>query len=62
MIFAGQVIEGGWLSLTVTVKEQVRTGVPLVVQVTVVVPTEKNEPEGGEQLTVPQAPSVVGVA
>jgi hypothetical protein len=52
MIFAGQVIAGGWVSLTVTVKEQVE---PVEdEQLTFVVPFGKNEPETGEQVTVPQ--------
>jgi hypothetical protein len=46
------------VSLTVTVNEQ--DGPLVVVQVTVVVPTGKNEPEDGEQVTVPQ--STVAVA
>jgi hypothetical protein len=57
--FGGQVIVGGWVSLTVTVKLQL--GPAVVVQVTVVVPFGKNEPDGGLQLTVPQPlPVVVG--
>ena len=55
---AGQVITGGWVSLTVTVKVQLGPGV--MVQVTVVVPTGKNDPEAGEHVTVPQVSSVVG--
>ncbi len=59
MMFIGQVNEGFWLSLTVTVKLQL--GVPPVCeQVTVVVPTLKLEPEGGVQVTVPQVPPTVG--
>ena len=54
----GQVIEGGCVSLTVTVNVQL--GPAVLVQVTVVVPTGKNEPDGGEQVTVPQVPVVVG--
>ena len=49
---------GACVSLTVTVNEQL--GPAVVVQVTVVVPFWKNEPEAGEQVTVPQAPDVVG--
>src|SRR4030095_9138111 len=56
--FGGQVMVGGWVSLTVTVK--VHIGPAVVVQVTVVVPTGKNEPDAGLQLTVPQSPVVVG--
>ena len=50
-------IEGGCVSSTVTVK--VQAGPAAVVQVTVVMPTGKNEPEGGLQTTVPQDPPVV---
>jgi hypothetical protein len=46
------VITGGCVSLTVTVNEQLGPAVEL--QLTVVVPFGKNEPEGGEQVTVPQ--------
>lgn len=56
----GQVMVGGCVSLTVTVNEQVRGGGPVVVQVTVVVPTGKNEPDAGEQVGAAQLPSVVG--
>jgi hypothetical protein len=46
------------VSLTVTVNEQLA---PVeLVQVTVVVPTGKVEPEGGVQVIVPQSPVVVG--
>ena len=55
---AGQVIVGGWVSFTVTVKAQL--GPSALVQVTVVVPFGKKEPEAGEQVTVPQVPVVVG--
>lgn len=54
MTVAGQVIVGGWVSLTVTVKAQV--GPALEVQVTVVVPFGKNEPDAGEQVMVPHDP------
>jgi hypothetical protein len=57
-LLAGQVIVGGCVSFTVTVKEQL--GPAVDVQVTVVVPLGKNEPDAGEQLTVPQVPVVVG--
>jgi hypothetical protein len=46
------------LSTTVTVNEQL--GPELVVQLTVVVPLAKNEPEEGVQVTVPHEPPVVG--
>ena len=58
VIFVGQVIAGGWVSLTLTLKVQL--GPADVVQVTVVTPTGKNEPEAGEQVMVPQLPEVVG--
>ena len=61
MTLDGQVIEGGWVSLTVTVKVQSGLdAVPDASQETVVVPFGKKEPEAGEQLTVPQLPVVVG--
>lgn len=53
----GQVIVGGCVSATVTVNEQLS---PVPMQVTVVVPTGKNEPEGGEQVIVPHEPVEVG--
>ena len=67
MIFPGQVIDGGCVSLTVTVNVQLVFGLlglaSLAVQVTVVVPTGKNDPEAGEQFTVGpgQLSVVVGV-
>src|ERR1044072_1107202 len=45
---------------TETVTVNVQPGPAVVAQVTVVVPTGKNEPDGGEQVTVPQVPVVVG--
>ena len=57
-MFAGQVMLGGWVSLTVTVNEQL--GAVPEVQVTVVVPTGKNELDAGEQLIVPQSPVLDG--
>jgi hypothetical protein len=53
-----QVNVGACVSLTVTVKLQL--GPSEVVQVTIVVPTEKNEPEAGVQVTVPHMPVVIG--
>jgi hypothetical protein len=52
---AGQVIEGGCVSLTVIVNEQlaVLPDESATLQVTVVVPFGKNEPEAGEQTGVP---------
>src|SRR4029453_18905552 len=51
LLFGGQVITGGCVSFTVTVNEQlaVLPEVSVAVQVTVVVPLGKNEPDGGEQ-------------
>ena len=55
-----KVICGASVSFTVTVKEQL--GPAVVEQLTVVVPFGKNDPEGGEQFTVPQPPpEVLGV-
>ena len=58
VVLAGQVIVGACLSLTVTVNEQL--GPELVVQLTVVVPFAKNEPEEGVQVSVPHESSDVG--
>ena len=55
--FEGQVIDGGCVSLTVTVN--VQPG-PAVEQVMVVVPTGKNEPLAGEQVIVPHSPVLLG--
>ena len=55
-----QVSVGSCVSCTVTVKEQF--ALVALVQFTVVVPTGKNEPEAGVQVTVPQGPLVVGGA
>lgn len=53
-------IVGACVSFTVTVNEQL--GPAEVVHVTVVVPFGKNEPDAGEQATVPHPPPVaVGV-
>jgi hypothetical protein len=65
--FEGHVIDGAWVSLTVTVKVQVvvLSSESLAVHVTVVVPTAKVEPDAGEQTTVvspPQLSVAVGVA
>src|SRR5262245_8228633 len=58
MVLGLSVIWGASVSMTVTVKLQL-VPVPLP-QVTVVVPTGKNDPEAGVQLTVPQLPVTVG--
>jgi hypothetical protein len=55
---AGQVIDGGCRSFTVTVNEQ--PGPADEEQVTVVVPIGNKEPLCGLQVTVPQSPLVVG--
>lgn len=53
VLLTGQVMVGAWVSLTLTVKVQVSFLPPSVaVQVTVVVPVAKNDPEAGEQTTV----------
>jgi hypothetical protein len=58
MLAGQEVKDGGSVSLTVTVNEQ---GVPVSgVQVTVVVPTGKGEPEAGLQMTIPHEPLDVG--
>jgi len=59
-MLAGQVIVGGWVSLTVIVKLQ--DGPAVVEQLTVVVPMGNDVPEAGEQVTAPQVPVVVGAA
>ena len=57
----GQVITGGCVSVTVTVNVHGEPGAPDAVHVTVVVPFEKNEPDAGEQVIVPQPlPTGVG--
>ena len=60
VMFAGHVITGAWVSLTVTVKLQL--GPAPVVHVTVVMPFKKVEPEAGVHVTVPHIPVVVGLA
>ena len=61
----GHVIVGGCVSCTVMVNVHVPLGlsglVSTAVQVTVVVPTGKNEPEAGEQLAVGPGQLSVGV-
>ena len=54
VMFAGQVIVGACVSFTVTVKVQelVRFELSVAVQVTVVVPFWKVDPEAGEQATI----------
>ena len=57
----GAVSAGGCVSLIRTVKLQL-VGFTLEVHVTVVVPTGKDEPEGGVHVIAPQVPEVVGGA
>jgi hypothetical protein len=54
-MFAGQVMVGGCVSLIVTVNEQLALlfDESTTLQVTVVVPTGKLEPDAGEQVGVP---------
>jgi hypothetical protein len=62
-MFAGQFTDGACVSLTVMLKVQ-DAELPLAsatMQVTVVVPFEKVEPEAGEQLGVP-TPAQLSVA
>jgi hypothetical protein len=65
MMFAGQVIAGFCVSLTVTVNVQLRAlfEVSVAVQLTVVVPLANGDPDGGEQLTLalPQLSVAAGV-
>jgi hypothetical protein len=65
LMLVGQVIDGFCVSLTVTVKvqEPVLPEVSVAVQVTVVLPLLKVEPEGGLHVTVPpgQLSFAVGV-
>src|SRR5438309_9020014 len=60
VILEGQAIVGSWVSTTVTVNMHISgPAPPFDLRVTVVVPTGKNIPEAGEQVTVPQAPPLV---
>jgi hypothetical protein len=63
-MFDGQRIVGGVESRMVTVKEQLAAfpEASLAVQLTVVVPTEKVEPEGGVQVTFVTAQLSVAAA
>jgi len=63
VMFAGQVIVGGCVSLTVTVNVQFAIAPPesVAVHVTVVVPFEKKLPDAGEHVTVVPAQLSVGV-
>ena len=60
VMLPGQVMDGGWVSFTVTVNEQL--GPAVVEHVTVVVPFGKKDPAAGEQVVVPQVPAEVGAA
>lgn len=58
-MFPGQLIEGGWMSLTVIVKLQLTVSTPPVaVHVTVVTPRGKNEPDGGLHVAEPVPPQL----
>ncbi|MEK6322232.1 MAG: hypothetical protein AABN33_11165 [Acidobacteriota bacterium] len=59
----GQVIEGGVVSLPVTVTVKLHSPPSWVVQLTVVLPIGNVEPDGGLQTTgsLPQLPVFVGV-
>jgi hypothetical protein len=63
-ILEGQVIEGGWVSFTVTVKEQplVLPELSIATQFTSVTPLAKVEPEGGVHTTVTPGQLSVAVA
>ena len=58
-MLTGQVMEGGWVSLIVTLNVQLWPPT-LDEQLTVVVPIGKKLPEGGVHVMVPQPPVVVG--
>ena len=62
-MFAGQVIVGGCVSLTVTVNVQIPIVPPesVAVHVTVVVPFGKKLPDAGEQVTVVPAQLSLGI-
>jgi hypothetical protein len=59
VVLAGHMIVGGCVSLTVTVNEQADPDAG--VQITVVAPLGKVEPDGGTQVTESQLPVVVVV-
>jgi hypothetical protein len=59
-MLGGQLRTGGRSSITVTTNAQV--GPTPVMQVTVVLPTAKTFPDGGEQLTAPHEPVTTGAA
>jgi hypothetical protein len=61
VIFAGQEIVGGLVSRTVTVKKQLAPPISEE-DVTVCVPTVKNEPDAGLFVTAPQLPSTEAAA
>jgi hypothetical protein len=58
LMFAGHVMDGGWVSTTVI--EKLQDGPAEVVHVCVVGPVGKNEPDAGLQTIVPQTPVVDG--
>jgi len=61
VLFGGQVMVGAGSDWTVTVKLQLPSPVEEVA-VTTVVPTGKNEPDAGVEVTVPQLPVAEGSA
>jgi hypothetical protein len=61
VIFAGQEMVGGLVSRTVTVKKQLAAPISEE-DVTVWVPTAKNEPDAGLFVTAPQLPSTEAAA
>jgi hypothetical protein len=63
-MFAGQLICGFSLSLTMTMKEHVavRPAPSVTVQLTVVVPLGKADPDGGLQTTAPAGSVQLSVA
>ena len=54
----GQIIRGAVSSTTVTVNEQVTP--PGMLQVTILAPTAKNDPDAGVQVAGPQPPATSG--
>ena len=63
LIFAGQVMVGGWLSTTVTVKEQLAVAAlaAVTVKVLVVTPTGKLAPEAKPAVCAVVAPGQLSV-
>jgi hypothetical protein len=63
VIFAGQLMAGGCVSLTVTANVHIAVfpEESATLHMTVVAPTEKKEPEAGEQTVVP-SPGQLSIA